>query len=222
MKVVLISDTHGEHRKVDVPKGDLLIHAGDSMSDGWDWGELRDFIQWFEEQEHRHKILIAGNHDWLFEKYLVSIKELCKAADIHYLLDESISIGKLKIYGSPWQPEFYGWAFNLPRGKQLAEKWARIPDDVDILVTHGPPYGKRDWVHPVRRPQNLGCLDLANRLDSIHPIIHVFGHIHGGYGITEGSTTFVNASIMDEAYRPVNAPTVVTIKAIQKTDGYSE
>lgn len=213
MKVVLISDTHGAHRCVEVPKGEILIHAGDSMSDGWDWNELKDFIQWYGEQPHKHKILIAGNHDWLFEKYPEEVQTMCRDNGIIYLFDSSVSIGKLKIYGSPWQPEFCNWAFNVPRGIQIQHKWKLIPDDVDILVTHGPPYGKRDWVHSVRRPQNLGCLELANKVEEVKPLLHVFGHIHGGYGITEGSTIFVNAAIMDESYRPVNKPTVITLRS---------
>lgn len=215
MKVVMIADTHGQHRKLNVPDGDILIHAGDSMTSGNNYRELTDLNDWFGELPHKYKILIAGNHDFLFEKIDDCRKLITNAV---YLQDEEIVIDGLKIYGSPWQPEFYNWAFNLPRGAELAEKWAKIPDDTDILVTHGPPYGYQDWVPRWGKSEgkydgNVGCDDLLTRVKEIKPLLHVFGHIHCAAGYVETpETIFVNAAVVDEGYRVKHNPTVISLK----------
>jgi hypothetical protein len=126
-----------------------------------------------------------------------------------YLQDEAVEIEGLRIWGSPWQPEFLDWAFNLPRGAALREKWDRIPSGTDVLITHGPPQGVLDRVDEGRRE---GCADLLNAVARVRPRLHLFGHIHEGYGCLErDGTTFVNASICDRAYRPVNPPVVVDL-----------
>jgi Icc-related predicted phosphoesterase len=112
----------------------------------------------------------------------------------------------IKIYGSPWQPEFYNWAFNLPRnGWELWQKWSDIPVDTDILITHGPAYGFVDKV--IGRPENLGCELLAERIKTIKPKIHVCGHIHSGRGIIfNDGTLYINASVLDEQYNYTKKP----------------
>lgn len=218
MKVVCLSDTHGEHRKVGVPEGAILIHAGDFMTNGDNYREVEDFNDWLGTLPHLHKIVIAGNHDRLFEARPDARKLLTNAT---YLEDESVNVRGLTIYGSPWQPEFCNWAFNLPRGEPLAEKWKLIPDCTDILVTHGPPWGYQDYL-PVRRPhgqiagmdrQHLGCEELLKRVQEVKPLLHVFGHIHYAAGYTQDAhTTYVNAAICDERYRAKQKPTVIDLK----------
>ena len=129
------------------------------------------------------------------------------APDVHYLQDRGVLIDGVRVWGSPWQPRFFDWAFNLDRGPLLAEKWALIPGDTDILVTHGPPFGTLDLTP---RGDRVGCEALAARLNDLRVRLHVFGHIHHGYGVVErGQRISVNASICDERYLPVNAPIVV-------------
>lgn len=207
LRVVAISDTHGRHRKLDVPEGDLLVHAGD-MGAGRDWAELEDFNHWLGLLPHRHKVLVAGNHDFWFERFPEQAQSTITNAT--YLQDQSFEVEGFKIYGSPWQPKFGGWAFNLPRGETLAKVWAQIPEDVDLLVTHGPPHGILDRsVHG----HLCGCESLATRLTQIQPQRHVFGHIHEAYGeILRGSTYHVNASVVDIQYRLANAPVVFDLE----------
>lgn len=120
-----------------------------------------------------------------------------------------MTVGGIRIYGSPWTPWFNDWAFNLPRGKALQEKWNQIPQGVQILVTHGPPIGQRDRAVSDRGPSSVGCEELMSAVRRVKPVFHVFGHVHSGYGkSSEGGTTFVNASICNEAYEPVNPPIV--------------
>ena len=131
--------------------------------------------------------------------------------NIKYLLDQQTEIFGLKIWGSPWQPEFYNWAFNLPRnGEDLKEKWFWIPSDCDILVTHGPAYGHLDISG--YGGQNVGCELLRERVDVIKPLIHCFGHIHGSAGYKfDGNTHYFNASILDERYEYRNKPMTIDL-----------
>lgn len=208
MKLVLISDTHTMHEDLVLPQGDILIHAGDFTGRGQPH-EVESFFKWLEEQSKnfKHIIFIAGNHDKSFEykgTWVVnSIKSLPK--NVHYLEDSEIVIDGIKFYGSPWQPEFFNWAFNLPRGKELEEKWNMIPHDTDVLITHGPPMYMLDYT--VRDMWNVGCLNLYNRVIQVKPKLHVFGHIHEGYGIKEHEDiTFVNASSVTYRYDLKNKP----------------
>jgi len=131
---------------------------------------------------------------------------------IDYLQDSWIEVGDdketAKIYGSPWQPEFYNWAFNLPKGGPgLMSKWEAIPKDTDILITHGPAQGHLDMSGPPYNEPNLGCALLREKLDEQPPKIHVCGHIHGGYGYKfHNGTHYFNASILNERYEYVNKP----------------
>lgn len=206
MKIVCISDTHGSHTDIEIPAGDVLIHAGDATCEGA-LKEVAGFCNWFASQPHKHKILIAGNHDWLFERDPGLARSLTKG--FHYLEDSEVNVGGLSVWGSPWSPEFNGWAFNLPRGPRLAQKWDLIPVNIDILVTHGPPRGILDLTPT---GEMVGCADLTRRLMAANPLLHVFGHVHSGYGeLLEAGTQFVNASICDESYAPTNKPVVVEL-----------
>jgi Icc-related predicted phosphoesterase len=214
MKIVCISDTHNCNEQVPVPDGDVLIHSGDATVSGTAT-EIEAFANWFRELPHRHKIFVAGNHDWLFETRDSLARELL-GAGITYLRDAAVEIRGLRFYGSPWQPRFFDWAFNLDRGADLAAKWALIPDFVDVLITHGPPNGVLDAVPRGSGYSHEGCEDLAERVSRIAAKgrlkAHVFGHIHSGHGTaSEHGVTFVNCSICDEQYAPTNDAIVVDL-----------
>jgi len=208
MKITLISDTHNKHNQVTatLPGGDLLLHAGDATGMGYKH-ELQQFMKWYNNLDYTHKVFIAGNHDWGFQEDPEMTKELLEFYDgLTYLQDNTTEIDGVKIYGSPWQPEFYDWAFNLPRmGWELEQKWADIPSDTDILVTHGPAWGHLDTVKGMSVP--LGCELLTERIKVVKPKIHVCGHIHTGYGYKfDGDTHFFNAAVLNEQYNFTQKP----------------
>lgn len=202
--ITFISDTHSKHAYCtpDLPGGDILIHSGDMSSQGYEH-ELHAFLKWFSKQKYEHKVFIAGNHDWIFERNPDRAQEiLSDYPNVTYLQDSSVELMGLKIYGSPWQPAFYDWAFNLPRnGEELKEKWDAIPDDTDILITHGPPFQVLDYV--IWSQRSVGCERLQTRVFQLQPLIHAFGHIHSA-GARElpsiAKTVFINASVVDEKY----------------------
>ena len=219
MRITLISDTHTKHDELswdpsDLPGGDLLIHAGDIMNSGYSASNITDFCKWFDGlEQYDHKVFIAGNHDRMFENVPEQAMEIVNSyKNITYLQDDWAKVGDddfmAKIYGTPWQPEFYNWAFNLPKGGPgLMSKWEAIPEDTDILITHGPPQEHLDMSGPPYNEPNLGCALLREKVDEQPPKIHVFGHIHGGYGYKfHNGTHFFNASILNERYEYVNKP----------------
>jgi Icc-related predicted phosphoesterase len=219
MRITFISDTHTKHKSVEalLPGGDLIIHAGDLMNSGRNSNDISDFCKWFNElEQYDHKVFIAGNHDRMFEDYPEKAMEIVNSYKwIDYLQDNWVQVGDdtsmVKIYGSPWQPEFYNWAFNLPRnGEELKSIWERIPTDTDILITHGPPQSKLDTSGPPWSQPLLGCELLMERVKEVKPKIHLFGHIHGGYGyVFDGDTHYFNASVLDERYDFTNKPMTI-------------
>lgn len=224
LKVVCISDTHNMHDQLELPSGDILVHAGDATGRGR-IEELEEYNRWLGSIKHKYKyiIIIAGNHDWLFAKDQTKARAIMSNAI--YLEDELIEIEGRRIYGSPHQPEFCNWAFNVPRGAPLKAIWDKIPHNLDLLITHGPPHGLCDTLRKMviaddekGRPTyqehmvHLGCEDLYNAVMEKQPKVHVFGHIHDGYGTLQvGSSLFVNASSCTEQYRPINPPIIVYI-----------
>jgi len=218
LKITFISDTHTKHKMLDgqLPGGDVLIHSGDIMNSGYSKYEVEDFCKWFEKQNYDKRIFIAGNHDRLFEDEPEETMEIINEYDVNYLQDNELLIGEewetqVKIWGSPWQPEFYNWAFNLPRGGQdLMRVWNQIPKDTGILITHGPPQGHLDISGPPYNNGDLGCSLLRVKVDEIKPKIHVFGHIHGSYGYKfHNGTHFFNASVLNEKYGQTNKPITI-------------
>ena len=217
MKITFISDTHTKHNQVtsSLPGGDLIIHAGDFTSMGYKH-EIQQFFKWYNGLDnYTNKIVIAGNHDLMFEDDLSQAKDIISIyPNVTYLQDELEVIGddystSVKVYGSPWQPEFYNWAFNLPRmGWEIQQKWDDIPLNTDILVTHGPAWGHLDTV--IGENTHLGCEMLANKINTLKPKIHVFGHIHSGYGykFVDG-THFFNAAVLGENYIYTQKPKTV-------------
>lgn len=208
MRIVCISDTHGMHDSVVVPPGDVLLHAGDVSGRGT-VREIERFSRWFAAQPHQHKVVIAGNHDFLFEEDLPRAREIVEQNGVIYLHDSGVMINGLEFWGSPWQPWFHDWAFNLERGAALAERWNLIPESTDVLVTHGPPMGVLDRV--ARGGHSVGCEELAARLAGMDVGLHAFGHIHEAYGVevTECGRVSVNASCCTLRYEPVQPPMIV-------------
>lgn len=209
MRLVAMSDTHGKHAHVMVPDGDVLVHAGDATPNG-KIVDVKKFAGWYGSLPHAHKIFVAGNHDFGFENEdQEKCRKIIRDNGITYLQDQACIINGLKFYGSPWQPDFHNWAFNLPRGTALKAVWNRIPLDTDVLITHGPPHGMMDRTE---QGLNVGCMDLMLRLPDLRLRAHIFGHIHEGYGIKVGLiATYVNASICTPAYNATNAPIVVDV-----------
>lgn len=209
MRIVCMSDTHLRHN-FSVPNGDVLIHAGDGTGSG-NLKEVRQWLAWVASFPHTHKIVVAGNHDFFFERDPELIPSLIPPGVI-YLQDSGLEIEGVKFWGSPWQPEFHDWAFNLPRGEALADRWALISSDTKVLITHGPPHGILDKL-PGSQGSHVGCEDLlACVADLSHLRLHVFGHIHDAYGqVIKGGTQFVNACICNEDYLACRAPIVVDL-----------
>lgn len=207
MKIVLISDTHTFTPYV--PNGDILIHAGDFTSTGKE-GEIRKFRKWMQSLPHKNKVIIAGNHDLMFENNPNKALSLL-GNEVIYLKDSFIIIDGIKIYGAPWTPFFCNWAFNiLINTGELEKKWSLIPNDTDILITHGPSYGILDTT---LRQESVGCSALKQAIDRVKPMLHVCGHIHEQYGIEKHNNIyFANVSLCTVNYNPTNAPIIVTIE----------
>jgi len=215
MKICIISDTHTKHKYIGLKnfEADVLIHCGDITGNGG-IGAITDFLTWFNEQKQfKYKIFIAGNHDWLFQRNNSLARQIVEdvgRGDIIYLENEEKVIENVKFYGTPVQPPFMNWAFNVNEPK-LSEYWKIIPDNIDVLITHSPPYMIGDYVpHSM---QHEGSPSLYREVtDRIKPKVHCFGHIHEGYGIVDmGDIKFINASCLDGSYMAVNDPIIIEI-----------
>jgi len=224
-RFVLMSDTHGKHRYISVPRGDVLIHGGDFTKSG-EIGTVQDLSAFFGEVGYdADKILcIAGNHEntfhpehygrvWQrFHREPFDPKETMLAlTNCKYLQDDSFTVhGDVSVYGSPWTPTFYDWAFNLDRGQPIRDVWQKIPSTTDVLVTHGPPLGRGDkGLHG----GEVGCYDLLMEIQQrVLPRLHVFGHVHESHGVTfDGTTLFVNASSISSNYKKTYPCVVVDV-----------
>lgn len=215
-KITFFSDTHSMHGMMDLGRyepfldSDIVGFAGDLMTSGYNKSEILNFVTWYKNMPVKHKVMIAGNHDRLFEKMSkTEVDEIFKDTGIHYLNDSGVEIEGIKFWGSPIQPWFHNWAFNRMPGDDIEKHWVLIPDDTDVLLTHGPAYGILDKVvNPYQKNKHVGCPQLLKHIqDRIKPKFHVCGHIHEGYGIeTVGKTTYINASVLNEDYKLVNDP----------------
>jgi len=210
MRIVAVSDTHGRHNELRIPPGDVLVHAGDFCRHG-DAEDVADFAQWFYAQPFAHRVVVAGNHDLLFEQdpeaAHATLREHCPG--VHYLFDSGVSLDGLSFWGSPWQPRFMNWAFNLERGEPMAEVWAKVPDQTQVLITHSPPMGILD---KTRHGDHVGCEALLAALPHIAPRVHIFGHIHEAAGeLKQAGVHYVNACTLDAFYKPANPPRVIEL-----------
>lgn len=217
MKLVLISDTHEQADKITVPDGDVLIHAGDWTYRGVS-DRMQEFWEWFASQPHKYKVAIAGNHELGLDSSetvrqynLDMIRSYC-GPNTHYLENSGCQIDGIEFWGSPVSPRFYDWAFNRDRGQDIIQDWNRIPLTTQVLITHGPPQGILDQV-PGDTSRIIGCEDLKRTVQNLTNLkLHVFGHIHSGYGtVVEGGVRYVNASVCNHGYQPINPPIVVEI-----------
>jgi Icc-related predicted phosphoesterase len=201
MRIVAVADTHQFHDELVIPDGDVFIHAGD-LCRGGDLDELRVAADWITSLPHRYKVVVAGNHDWAFDRDRAAARALFAT----YLEDSEVTLEGVRFYGSPWQPAFNDWAFNLPRGAALAAKWSLIPTGIDVLVTHSPPGGLGD-----RSPvgNRTGCADLRARVAEVGPRLHLFGHIHQDGGAwRDGATVFANVT----TWECERGPTVIDLE----------
>ena len=239
VRFVCVSDTHDSWRGEskaggksgpDVPMGDVLVHAGDFTRSG-KMDEVARFRAWLEATPHEHKVVVAGNHETTLDADYYRKRgarmmghrpmqdpDACRALltstpGITYLENSFAMVAGVGVWGSPVTPTFCDWAFNVDAGPDIAKVWATIPSrGVDVLVTHGPPRGHGDRCEA----GNLaGCADLLARVEAVRPALHVFGHIHEGYGVTRNAhTVFVNASTCTVRYRATNPPIVVDLVPI--------
>lgn len=214
MKCVAVSDIH--MRDVVTPEADMLLVAGDMTFKG-KGHELAWFEEWLKKQPQKHKVWIAGNHEMGLELNPHLAPQIAERTGSLYLEDSGVELDGVSIWGSPITPWFFDWAFNRQRGEDILHHWRMIPEGIDILMTHGPPFGYLDLVP---RGEHVGCEDLldvvSNQLE-YPPQVMIFGHIHLGYGETElkrfdGKVIkMINASSCDEDYVPVNPPIVFEI-----------
>lgn len=221
MRVVFLSDTH-TYRPA-VPDGDLLIHCGDCLghpaADDFRHGmlpELQPFLDWFGELPHPHKVLVAGNHDWVFERMPALARQMCEEHGVIYLEDQGKRVGGLYLYGTPAQPYYCGWAFNVDDELDLEERYQHIPGGLDILITHCPPFGILDEARHDFKVHNIGPKSLREAVERAKPRVHAFGHCHMGYGQKQiGETLFINAAIwwtLGANPKPKNAPVVIDLE----------
>jgi Icc-related predicted phosphoesterase len=211
IKCVCISDTHGQTPRVG--QGDVLIHAGDLTNKG-EIEEIEKGLKWLSSLEADLKILVPGNHDWGFQLEPKKTREMCEHHGIVLLIDEELFYGGKLFYGSPWQPTFGKWAFNLDSPGPIKDKWDRIPHDLDVLITHGPAYGILDGTLWGR--EHVGCRELRAAILDTKPRVHVFGHTHmqnGVMSVSLGGYSYlaVNASLSDERYVCQNPSQIVWI-----------
>lgn len=212
-KIACISDTHLKNPSWDFEPADILVHAGDITLFG-KLKELAKACEWIAGLPFKEKVIIAGNHDFCVQRDPEGSQRVFQTHGLTYLQDESITIEGLKFYGSPWTPVFNNYAFNAQRGEPLREIWSYIPDDTDILVTHGPPFGILDLAGPQRL---VGCDDLLDRVQQLHLKAHIFGHIHYSYGLrVRGGTQFVNASSLGNLLKTKRDPIYIYIEHERK------
>ena len=218
MKIICISDTHNKHNLIpskyleNVDGAiDTIIHAGDMSGRGWRV-EIETFLNWYDKLPFKNKILIAGNHDFFLEQFPEKeIKEmLAKYPSIIYLNDSGVEIDGVKFWGSPVQPWFYNWAFNR-RDKEIIPHWDLIPNDINVLITHGPIYGYLDMT---LEGDLTGCSYLLEKVQTLKDLkLHICGHIHEAYGIYNfaDGITFINASVLNRNYDMMNKPVNIEI-----------
>lgn len=223
-----------------MPDGDVLLHAGDFTQTGR-LEEIESFCRWFGSLPHKRKIVIAGNHDLSLHggsyhetapRFGHPVTDVAATAakaralieqipNCEYLCDSGTRVRGLRVWGSPWQPWFHDWAFNLPRGEACRAKWRLIPEGTDIVMTHGPALGYGDRCASGHR---AGCLDLLDELQQrVRPAYHVFGHIHESWGAqTDGVTTYLNASTCTLKYRPDNPALIFDLPARETPEEAAE
>ena len=220
MKILLISDTHAQHKgltkKKWLPEADMIICSGDISSMGR-VQEVQEFMEWYGNlDQYKYKIMICGNHDFLFERQ-PDIAQGLVTDNVHYLESSGVEIEGIKFYGEPRQPWFHSWAFNVNRG-DLKQYWDKVPEDTDVLITHGPPKGY-EYLGMTLEGDEVGDEELTTRIEELKNLrLNVCGHIHEGNGIfiNTNGTTIINASVLDRHYNLVNKPYLIEIDENKK------
>jgi len=194
MRIWHISDTHGNHKSLEVPKDiDIVIHSGDasnSINPRENLVEFVDFFDWFASLNIPNKVFVPGNHETSVDRGLFP-KQNFEDSGIHFLRESSVVISGLNIWGSPITPTYGQWSFMVARHK-TDRYWQQIPDDTDILVTHGPPFGVLDGTYDVDgRYDFCGDRALQKRVFALNPKLMCFGHIHNCKDIVNAGTRTV-------------------------------
>ena len=219
MKIVCLSDTHMLHNHIEVPDGDVLIHAGDMTNFGT-IAEIYQVAEWMRTLPHKHKLIICGNHEReiyksLGEKEAVKTMEALFSGVAEFIHERTFEIDGIKFYGQSKTPEFFDWGWMYKGGQEALDIWARMPYDIDVLVAHGPPFTFADLCvdYQTKKYKRVGCPEQLEVLKKIKPKLLICGHIHYSQGIylTDFGTTIVNASICTEEYKPENKPIVINI-----------
>jgi Icc-related predicted phosphoesterase len=227
MRLCFISDVHCKQNKVTVPECDILISCGDYSFKG-EKHVVKDYHKWLNKQQAKHIVSINGNHELWVEQDFYAAKAIAveQCPRVHFIQGELVEIEGLKIYGDAHTPYFFNWAWNAARDPVEASHtfkplikdiWDKIPNETQILVTHGPPMGILDTVieQHTGRYIHVGCKDLLNKVDTLPNLkVHGFGHLHlsGGklYQRDDGKI-FINAAICDDSYKPTRSPVVIDI-----------
>lgn len=214
MKIIAISDTHNKYDKLIIPECDILISAGDYSFQGT-LEEVTFFHRWLNLQPAKHIISVQGNHELGVERNFELSKGVAQieCPRVHFIDEGLVEIEGLKIWCSAITPTFNDWAWNR-NSYEIQKHWDQIPESINILVTHGPPWGILDqtsYANGEIRPEHLGCPRLMERIRIIKPSLHFFGHVHrpGGNQVRVFGTWFHNCAICDECYVPTNALTIV-------------
>lgn len=219
IKIWHISDSHCLHADLKVPEVDMVIHSGDfanSRNSAINSNEVMEFLDWFVSLKIKHKVLVAGNHDISIENRMIHPNFILDAG-ITYLENNSVTIDGLKIWGSPITPSFgKGWAWNIARHKTNLV-WGLIPQDADIIITHGPPRGILD----INQEMELcGCKSLMRKVKAVSPMLHLFGHVHNNETVINSgirkinnlNTIFSNGSVVrDGKTMIINNGNVITL-----------
>jgi len=215
--LVVMSDTHGHHRKVPLPPGDVLVHCGDTLLRGKE-AELADFLDWIAQVPYRHKVFIGGNHDWALEGCKLPIPK-----GVTYLLGQAAQVAGVRFFGAPWRPRPAWVKADSPPGRYSAfgvmladieARWAEVPADTQVLVTHVPPHEVLDLgpVDPDGQQRRRGCPALRQRVEQVRPQFHLFGHNHEEPGLLKrDGTTFVNAALLNNDYELIRPPIVLEV-----------
>lgn len=213
LKIVAISDVHTRWHTLQIPECDILISAGDYSFHGQP-DIVLSFHEWMNRQPAKHVISVQGNHETWVEKNFSAAEAIALGScpRVHFMEEGLVEIDGIKIWCSAITPNFFNWAWNRARGEEIKQHWDKIPEDTNILVTHGPPAGILDivpWVDGTPK-ERVGCEELKKRIDQLDIDLHIFGHIHHSHGEHHSDgTSFYNASICDERYAPTNPVTVI-------------
>lgn len=193
-----ISDTHGLHNQLHIPKADIVIHSGDcsnTKNAHINSNEIIQFLEWYSQIQIPIKILVAGNHDTSIEKRLITPEQI-EDYGIIYIENNTrilnINNQQIKIWASPITPTYnQGWSWNMPRHK-IHQIWQTIDPQADIIVTHGPPQGILDLTYDQQNKLTMvGCKSLSNHIKRIQPKLHLFGHVHNSNKINHNTGTYL-------------------------------